>query len=290
MTQSKSCTAIKSLLLLATFCVATVVQAAPAVGNVTHLSGPLLAKKANGSVRVLGSKSTVEPGDTLSTQGKGYAQIKFSDGSTLILQPDTVLTIDQFSYDAARPSADRMTFTLVQGGVRSNAGLLGKRSKDNVQLVTPTATITMQAANVVVQYVKLDAEAVAVARQANLFASTAALDVSMQATRSDMPSPAVIQPLMLAQANMPVMPPSTMAPGLYVQVLDGMINLSNKGGAQNFSAGQFGFTPSFQSPPVVLPQNPGLKFTPPPAFNSSVPNSGGNSAPPKSNAVDCEVR
>lgn len=291
MNQSKKCTAIKSLLSLAIFCIATAVQAAPAVGSVTHLSGPLLAKKANGSVRVLGTKSTVEPGDTLSTQGKGYAQIKFSDGSTLILQPDTVLTIDQFSYEVAKPSADRMTFTLVQGGVRSNAGLLGKRSKDNVQLVTPSATIGMQAANVVVQYVKPDAEAVAVARQAYLLASTAALDVSMLATRSDMPAPAAIQPLMLAQgAPMPLGPSSSLAPGLYVHVIDGLINLSNKGGVQNFSAGQFGFTPSFQTPPVIVPQNPGLKFTPPPAFNSSLPTSGSNPAPPKSNTVDCEVR
>ena len=149
MTQLKKCTAIKSVLLLAVFFTATAVQAA-GVGTVTHSSGPLLAKKANGTVRVLGMKSVVEAGDTLSTQSKGYAQIKFSDGSALILQPDTVLTIDKFSYDAAQPSSDNISYTLVQGGVRSNAGALGKRSKDSVQLVTPMASIGMQAANVVV--------------------------------------------------------------------------------------------------------------------------------------------
>ncbi len=57
-------------------------------------------------------------------------------------------------------------------------------------------------------------------------------------------------------------------PGLYVQVLDGMVRVSNSGGSQNFTSGQFGFTASFQQPPVVVPANPGMRFTPPPGFSS----------------------
>ncbi|WP_178075114.1 hypothetical protein [Paenibacillus albus] len=64
-------------------------------------------------------------------------------------------------------------------------------------------------------------------------------------------------------------PASNLAPGLYVNVIDGMIVVSNKGGATNFSAGQFGLTPTPTQPPVVVPANPGITFTPPPAFNSS---------------------
>jgi len=73
-----------------------------------------------------------------------------------------------------------------------------------------------------------------------------------------------------------------------VQVLDGVIGLSNAGGSQNFSAGQFGYTPSFTTPPVALPTNPGMQFTPPPAFTSSTSASAGT--PAKSKVVDCEVR
>lgn len=295
MNQPKKCTVIKSALLLAVLCTATVVQAA-GVGTVTLLSGPLLAKKANGTMRVLGTKSSVEAGDTLSTQGKAYAQVRFSDGSTLILQPDTTLTIDKFSYDAAKPAADSVAFTLVQGGVRSNAGLLGKRSKDSVQMVTPSANINMQAANVVVQYVKPTEEAAA--RHAYLLASTAALDSSMLTIRSDMPAPAAIQPLLLAQLNIPlptgVTPTATgstppLPPGLYVQVIDGLINVTNQGGTQSFAAGQFGFTSTPMQAPVLVPKNPGLQFAPPPAFSAPPPVSGASNAP-KSNAVDCVVR
>jgi hypothetical protein len=89
----------------------------------------------------------------------------------------------------------------------------------------------------------------------------------------------------LAQAPAPR--PGGLAPGLYVSVVDGLINLSNKGGSQNFAAGQFGFTANFNQPPVVLPRNPGIQFTPPPSFNSA-----GIQGPTlgKSGSVDCEVR
>jgi hypothetical protein len=88
--------------------------------------------------------------------------------------------------------------------------------------------------------------------------------------------------------SVPVGPNPTLAPGLYVQVLDGAITVSNPGGSTNFSAGQFGYTASLTQPPVILPTNPGLQFTPPPSF--SAPTVGGSTSPPKSNAVDCVVR
>ena len=81
----------------------------------------------------------------------------------------------------------------------------------------------------------------------------------------------------------------TLPPGLYVAVLDGAINLSNKGGTSTFAAGQFGFTPSPMQPPALVLKNPGIALTPPAAFmvpsasNGAVP---GNRAAP----IDCVVR
>lgn len=78
-------------------------------------------------------------------------------------------------------------------------------------------------------------------------------------------------------------------PGLYVQVLDGQIALSNSAGSTTVAAGQFGYTPGFKQPPVMVPANPGIPFTPPPAFSTAT-QPGGASTPVKSNTVDCEVR
>lgn len=65
----------------------------------------------------------------------------------------------------------------------------------------------------------------------------------------------------------PLPGPVGLMPGLYVSVLDGIINLSNRGGSRSFSAGQFGYTASVVQPPLVIPRNPGITFNPPPAFS-----------------------
>lgn len=81
------------------------------------------------------------------------------------------------------------------------------------------------------------------------------------------------------------LPSGPLAPGLHVSVLDGAIMVTNTGGSQQFSAGQFGFVRGITVPPVIVPPNPGLRFTPPPSFASSQTSAGINAA-----AVDCEVR
>lgn len=93
----------------------------------------------------------------------------------------------------------------------------------------------------------------------------------------------------LAQSTPPLPSAAPLPPGLYVQVIDGLVTLSNRGGTQNFAAGQFGFTPTPVQAPIVVPKNPGIQFTPPPAF-SAPPTVTGSASAPKPNAVDCEVR
>ena len=89
-------------------------------------------------------------------------------------------------------------------------------------------------------------------------------------------------------------PPATpagvagMAIGLHVQVLDGQIVLTNKGGSQNFSAGQFGYAANFNQPPIAVPPNPGVQFTPPPAF-SAPPLPGGAMGVGKSGGLECTI-
>lgn len=81
-----------------------------------------------------------------------------------------------------------------------------------------------------------------------------------------------------------------LAPGLHVAVIDGAINLSNAGGSVNFSSGQFGFTNIATTPPIVVPANPGLKFSPPPSFVTVLQPTTGTGLNPTTGSVDCEVR
>lgn len=271
------------------FWMASISWAAQVAGTVVQLSGPLMAKKADGAVRILSMRSEVESGDTLMTEKNTYAMVKFIDNSEITLKPSTTFKVENFAYDADKPDGDKASFNLVKGGLRSVTGLLGKRNKEKFEMKTPSATIGIRGTTFIAEWVEPSATATATAtaiaaREAWLMASTASLD----------PLAAPVQPLMLAQGPTPPSAsrtPSGLTPGLYVQVIDGIINVSNSGGALQFSAGQFGFTPSFKVPPVVIPQNPGMQFTPPPVFNPTTTQPGANTAaPPKSNSVDCEVR
>ena len=276
MTQLKKCIAINAAAFLGLACACSLVFAAGAAGTVVNLSGPLLAKKANGAVKVLALKSEVEEGDTLVSERNTYAQVRFIDNSTVTLRPGTTFAIEEFAFDEAKPEGDHATFNLVRGGVRSVAGQIGKRSNGKFALKTSSVTIGVHGATFIAEYVELDAQRMA-SLQEWLMASTAGLD------GAGMP----IAPLQLAQANPPTKPPALPA-GLYVSVIDGAIIMSNRGGTQNFTAGQFGYTGSIVQPPVVVPANPGLKFTPPPAFNAAATTGGSSTS--KANTVDCEVR
>jgi hypothetical protein len=277
MNQLKKHSAIKALMLLALFWMAGASWAAQVAGTIVQLSGPLLAKKADGAVRILSMRSEIESGDTLVTEKNTYAMVKFIDNSEITLKPSTTFKVDNFSYDAGKPDGDNASFSLVKGGLRSVTGLLGKRNKEKFAMKTPSATIGIRGTTFIADWVDPSEQAVA-AREAYLMASTAALGDAYP-----------IQPLMLAQGPPSAPGPVNLPAGLYVQVIDGLINVVNKGGSQNFAAGQFGFTPNQNQQPIPIPKNPGLNFSPPTQF-SAPPSSSSSTAPPKSNTVDCEVR
>jgi hypothetical protein len=257
----RNCTAIEALaralvcgaLLLAT----GAVWAGQVVGVVAHLNGPLMDRKADGTVKVLAAQSEVENGDTLVTEKNTYAQIRFIDHGEITLRPGTTFKIENYAYDAEKPDGDSAAFSLLKGGLRSITGLLGKRNKEKFSLKTPTATIGIRGTTFIAQWVD-DASGV-----------------------PSLPTPA-------PSSAAPVPP---LAPGLHVAVQEGMIVVTNAGGAQNFPAGQFGFVPSMHQPAIVVPQNPGLKFAPPPSFAAGTAGPvASQGAAAQQGGVDCIVR
>jgi hypothetical protein len=110
-------------------------------GQITHLSGTLSAKKADGTSKLLAVKSDVAEGDTLSTQAETYARIKFVDGGEVVLRPGTQLKIESYAYNAARPEGDSVVLSMFKGGLRAVTGLIGKRNREKVTFATETATI-----------------------------------------------------------------------------------------------------------------------------------------------------
>ena len=113
-----------------------------AAGQVTHLSGPLFALGPDGARRVLAVGSEVNQGDTLITEARTYARVKFADQGDVTLRPDTQLKVERYAFNQAKPDEDSAVLGLFKGALRSLTGLIGKRgNKDAYRMNTATATI-----------------------------------------------------------------------------------------------------------------------------------------------------
>jgi hypothetical protein len=260
---------------------------AQSIGTVTDVQGILLSRNGAGTIKILAPDSSIESGDRLLTRPDTYARLTLTDRTAVTLGPVSELVIVQYSYsDTAHSNTAVLDF--VQGRLEIAAGRLGARSVDRFVLNTSIGTIAIHQATFIAGFTAPP--------------RTARLHLPLNPGNDRGPSGdlgrfenAVYHPpsasparLKLAQNTAPGTP-NGLNPGLYVQVLDGAIHVSNGGGTQNFTAGQFGFTPGFQQPPVILPSNPGMQFTPPPSFSSTTGAAGGSSAS-KPGDVDCEVR
>ena len=137
----KTALKLSVLLVAAAGALPCVVQAANPVGRVTHLSGTLIAKRADGSTKLFSTKSEVQEGDTLSTEQETYARIKFADGGEVVLRPGSQLKVAAYAFDEAKPQSDNIVLNMLKGGLRAVTGLVGKRNRDAVNIATTTATI-----------------------------------------------------------------------------------------------------------------------------------------------------
>jgi len=111
------------------------------VGRVTHLSGALVAKHADGTVKYLSASSGVIEGDTLATQDGAYARVKFIDGAQVVLRPSSRLKVDVYRFVEDTPGLDSVALRLQRGGLRKVTGLIGRRNRERVRVVTPNAAL-----------------------------------------------------------------------------------------------------------------------------------------------------
>jgi hypothetical protein len=115
---------------------------AAGAGQVQHLSGTLSVQRPDGSIRILAQKSDVNPGEVLTTQKDSYAQINFSDGSSMTMRPNTQMKLESYQFVQEKPQEDSAFFRLIKGGLRTVTGLVGKRgNQDAYRIGTSTATI-----------------------------------------------------------------------------------------------------------------------------------------------------
>lgn len=130
-----------SLLVFGLLLSATMALASEAA-TVTHVSGPLAARKADGTTKAISIGSKVDEGDTVVTEKRTYARLKFNDGGEVTLKPNSQFMVEKYSFDKEKPKDDSALFSLIKGGLRTVTGQIGKRgNQDSYLMNTPTATL-----------------------------------------------------------------------------------------------------------------------------------------------------
>ena len=115
---------------------------AAGAGQIQHLSGTLSVQRPDGTVRILSQKSEVNPGEVLTTQLDSYAQIAFTDGSSMTMRPNTQMKLEAYQFVQDKPQEDSAFFRLIKGGLRTVTGLVGKRgNQDAWRVGTSIVTI-----------------------------------------------------------------------------------------------------------------------------------------------------
>ncbi|MBI2319497.1 MAG: hypothetical protein HYU75_21490, partial [Betaproteobacteria bacterium] len=112
-----------ALALVLWFGAAGALAATNVAGSVTHLSGMLLAKKTDGTSRILAQKSEVIVGDTLATAENSYARVKFTEGGEVTLRPNTQLEVREYAYQPDKPESDNIELPKIEGPVARVNGI-----------------------------------------------------------------------------------------------------------------------------------------------------------------------
>jgi hypothetical protein len=110
-------------------------------GVFQFVAGDVQVALAGGGGRPAAKGSPISVGDTVTTAKASMAQIKMGDGAIIVVQPESELTVAEFSYAGKEDGTEKVQFRLQQGGFRSVTGAIGHTNKGNYMIETPIAHI-----------------------------------------------------------------------------------------------------------------------------------------------------
>ena len=130
---------LKNAVLMMALAAVYPMQSFAAAGVAQFTAGDVSLRRGAGSDPLLKGKD-IESGDAIVTGPNGRAQVRFSDGGLVALQPNSQFNIASYA-DKADAKQDSFFVDLLRGGMRAVTGLIGKRNHDNYKVTTTTATI-----------------------------------------------------------------------------------------------------------------------------------------------------
>lgn len=127
-----------------------IVVAGGGIGGTGQLAGTVLFSvglveaQSQGQSRALVKGAQVCAGDILQTGKAARVQLNMADGGTILLRPNSRLVIETFVYDGVEDGTERSELVLLEGGMRTITGAVGKRHKDAYGIRTPNARISIR--------------------------------------------------------------------------------------------------------------------------------------------------
>src|SRR6266571_4364875 len=120
-------------------------------GKVDFTIGNVTVTGSDGRGRPLTKGAEVKSGDKILSSVDGRAQIRFSDGAYVSLQPNTEFDIKEYRYSGKTDGSESALFGLFKGAMRTVTGLVGRANKSRYRIATPTATIGIRGTGGLIQ-------------------------------------------------------------------------------------------------------------------------------------------
>lgn len=116
---------------------------AEAAANVVFATGAARIVAADGSIRAAARGTAVQAGEMVDTQD-GRAQLRFSDGAAISLQPGTQFRVEQYRFveqDGRAGEDDMVVMRFLKGTLRAISGLIGRQKREQYRMDTTVGTI-----------------------------------------------------------------------------------------------------------------------------------------------------
>src|SRR3954467_15208535 len=117
-------------LLLAAMSAAFAGEAAAVAGWVDFSSGAATVSDAQGRQRAVSKGANLDRGGTLRTGATGRAQIRFTDGAYVSLQPNSEFAIKDYNFEGKTDGSERGGKNIARGAMRTVTGLIGRGNRN----------------------------------------------------------------------------------------------------------------------------------------------------------------
>jgi FecR protein len=170
-----------------------------AAGRVDFASGNVELVGGDGVRHPLNKGSEINAGESISTGEGARAQVRFTDGGFISLQPNTLFRVEQFNYAGKANGEEKGFFSLLKGGLRAVTGVIGHLNKDNYRVTTPAATLGIRGTgyNMVLRddglFVNVGEGAISLTNNAGILSVTAG-NAAFVADFNTAPAPTAAQP------------------------------------------------------------------------------------------------